>query len=175
MNASNNTRLTSHATQRMALLIGTYLALMVPGCSFLGQHAKTSAPVTVPAVIQMSKAGVPAETIIAKMRESGTAYRLTAAQIANLHEQGVADAVLDYMQQTYLDAVRHDQALEDWNRWAWAGDGYWYGGWSYGWPWWSSAGEGGEEHEARAFSYDHQEHGDPLERHERAEGHVGKR
>lgn len=95
--------------------------------------------------------------------------------MANLHEQGVADAVLDYVQQTYLNAVRHDQALEDWNRWAWAGDGYWYGGWSYGWPWWTSVGEAGEEHEAGTRPYDHDERGESLERHERAEGHVGKR
>ncbi len=175
MDASSDLRLTNNATRRIALFIGTYLALTLPGCSLLGQHAKNSPPVTVPAVIQMSKSGVPAETIIAKMRESGTAYRLTAAQIGNLHEQGVADAVLDYMQQTYLNAVRHDQALEDWNRWAWAGDGYWYGGWSYGWPWWTSTGEVGEEHEARTLPYDHHEFSESLERHGRTEGFAGKR
>jgi len=123
----------STAVWRTALLIGTSLALMLPGCSLLDRRASTSPPVTVPAVIQMSQAGVPAETIIAKIREAGTAYRLTASQIANLHEQGVSDAVLDYMQQTYLDAVRQDQALEDWQRWAWEGDGYWYRGWPNGW------------------------------------------
>lgn len=79
MEASRGLRLTNNAARRITLLIGTYLTLMLPGRSLLGQHTDTSPPVTVPAAIQMSKAGVPPETIITKMRESGTAYRLTAA------------------------------------------------------------------------------------------------
>jgi hypothetical protein len=43
------------------------------------------------------------------MRDSGTVYRLTAAQLAQLHDQGVADPVIDYMQQTYLNAVLREQ------------------------------------------------------------------
>jgi hypothetical protein len=86
----------------------------------------------------MSQAGVPVETILQQMRDSGTTYRLTASQLVQLHEEGVPDAVLDYMQETYLEAVRRDQALEDWRYWARAADGYWYGGRPYGWPrvWW---------------------------------------
>ena len=53
---------------------------------------------------------------------------LTASHLVGLHEEGVPNVVLDYMQETYLAAVRRDQALEDWRHWAWAGDGYWYGG-----------------------------------------------
>ena len=134
--------------RRATLLSGTCLALVLHGCSLLGTSARTPPPVTVPEVIQMSKAGMPAETIIEKMRESGTAYRLTASQLAHLHEKGVPDAVLNYMQRTYLNAVRHDQTLEDWNRWVLAEDGFWYGGWPYGWPsgWWTLEGEE-EEHE----------------------------
>ena len=36
-------------------------------------------------------------------------------QLARLHDQGVADAVINYMQQTYLEAVRREQNLADWN------------------------------------------------------------
>src|SRR5437016_3809157 len=36
-------------------------------------------------------------------------------QLARLHDQGVADPVINYMQQTYLEAVRWEQNLADWN------------------------------------------------------------
>ena len=68
------------------------------------------------------------------MRRSGTVYRLKASQLAQLKEEGVPDSVIDYMQETYLDAVRNDQALEDWNRWTMEDDGFWYAGSPYGWP-----------------------------------------
>jgi hypothetical protein len=112
--------------------------LCFTGCSRLGIGRPRPAPVAVPEVVQMSQAGVPVETLLQKMRDSETIYRLTASQLVHLHEEGVPNAVLDYMQETYLAAVRRDQALEDWRHWAWAGDGYWYGGRPYGWPrlWW---------------------------------------
>ena len=44
-------------------------------------------------VIRMSKENVPAETIVNKMRDSRAVYRLNAAQLAQLHDQGVADRV----------------------------------------------------------------------------------
>jgi hypothetical protein len=106
--------------------------LWLVGCATLG--AQRPQPVTVVEVLQMSKAGVPAEIMIQRMRESGAVYRLSAADLVRLHEEGVPDDVLNYMQQTYLDAVRREQELADWNRWALGPDGYWYGGWGYGWP-----------------------------------------
>jgi hypothetical protein len=68
-------------------------------------HLAANPPVTVSQVIQMTKEGVTPETIVETMRESGTVYRLTAPQMAQLHDQGVADPVIDHMQQTYLNAV----------------------------------------------------------------------
>lgn len=126
---------------RMILLCVTWCCVVLvcfSGCALLGLGRQRPAPVTVPEVVQMSKAGVPVETILQKMRDSGTTYRLTASQLVHLHDEGVPDAVLDYMQETYLEAVRRDQALEDWGRWSLAADGYWYGGRPYGWPrmWW---------------------------------------
>lgn len=106
----------------------------IAGCSILGIGAPKPNPVTVAEVREMSKAGVPAETIIQQMRDSGTVYRLTAAQLARLHDDGVPNKVINYMQQTYLSAVRHNQALTDQNYWALGRDGYWYGGLPYGWP-----------------------------------------
>jgi hypothetical protein len=70
-----------------------------------------------------------------KIRDSGTVYRLSASQLASLKNEGVPDAVINYMQQTYLDAVERDQALADWTLWIREGDGFWYGGHPY-WSWW---------------------------------------
>ena len=116
------------------LLFVTISLLPLSGCANLGatlMGEPTKPPVTVPQIILMSKEGVPADEIMEKMRESGTVYRLQARQLAQLKEQGVPDAVIDYMQQTYIDAVRRDQSLEDWDNWTLADDGFWYGG-----PWW---------------------------------------
>jgi len=102
------------------------------GCATLG--FTTSSPVTVADIVTMSKDNVPPDQIIQKMRESRTVYRLKASELAKLKQEGVSDAVINYMQQTYLNAVRRNQALEDWSYWNSGLDGYWYGGGPYGWP-----------------------------------------
>jgi hypothetical protein len=78
-----------------------------------------------------------------------TYFCSTSSQLARLHDEGVPDSVIDYVQQTYLHAVRWNQALEDWNHWALAADGFWYGGLPYGWPpeWWVFKGQRIEESE----------------------------
>jgi hypothetical protein len=97
---------------------------LLNGCATLG-FDPTKPPVTVGEVIQLSKEDVPAETIITKMRESGAIYRLSAAQLAELHDQGVSDPVLDYMQETYLSAVRREQIRADWMTWDMWRDHFW--------------------------------------------------
>ena len=86
---------------------------LLSGCATLGANP----PVTVSEVIQMTKEGVTPETIVETMRDSGSVYRLTAAQLVRLHDQGVADPVIDHMQQTYLNAVRREQSLTEWDSW----------------------------------------------------------
>jgi hypothetical protein len=93
------------------LLTGSAL---LSGCAALGVD-QSEQPVMVSEVIRMSKENVPAETIVNKMRDSRAVYRLNAAQLAQLHDQGVADLVLNYMQETYLNAVRREQDLADWS------------------------------------------------------------
>ena len=91
-------------------------------------------PVTVPDIVQMSKDSVPPQTIIRKMEKSHTVYRLKASQLADLQNEGVSPKVINYMEQTHIDAVEHNQSLEDLNYW-WPGwDGYYYGGPAFGWP-----------------------------------------
>ncbi len=100
------------------------------GCATLREVPR---PVRVPEIVELSKGGMPADEIIAKMRASGTVYRMTASQLADLQQQGVAGAVVDYMQQTYIDAVKRDAAYGEWRHWSRYHD-YWYGGVPYGWP-----------------------------------------
>ena len=93
-------------------------------------------PVTVKEIVEMTKAGIPPEIIIDKMKQSRTVYRLKASQLVQLKEMGVSDEVINYMQQTYVEAARQDQAYDDWNNFFLADDGFWYGGPYYGEPWW---------------------------------------
>jgi hypothetical protein len=88
-------------------------ATLLGGCSAFS--FKQPDPVTIGQVIQMNKDGVPADSIIKTMRDSDTVYRLTAAQLAELHDMGLPDQVLNYMQQTYIDAERRQQSAEDWD------------------------------------------------------------
>jgi hypothetical protein len=98
--------------RRGQLSIALAGSALLSGCA---AREQTKPPVTVSEVIQMSKENVPAETVVNQMRESRTVYRLNAAQLAQLHDQGVSDPVLNYMQETYLNAVRREQDLADWS------------------------------------------------------------
>jgi hypothetical protein len=93
------------------------------GCATLG--FKQPELVTVSQVIEMSKEGMPPEAIVKQMRDSGAVYRLTAARLAELHDLGVADPVLNYMQHTYIEAERRQQSLDDWGGWRIWGPGFW--------------------------------------------------
>lgn len=112
---------------------GLVAVWLLAGCATTGNKMKVP-PVTVGQIVQMSKDGVAPSNIIAQIRASATVYRLQASELARLKAQGVADEVIDYMQQTYLHAIQRDQQLQDsryWTRWD---DGYWYGGLPFGWP-----------------------------------------
>ncbi len=105
--------------------------LAIAGCATTQPYEFKT--VTVEEIIQMSKDKVPTDQIIKKIAESGTVYRLSASQLADLRDAGVPNEVVNYMQQTYLDAVRRDQARRDMRYWSAGPNGYWYGGVPYGW------------------------------------------
>jgi hypothetical protein len=98
--------------------------------------------VTVPEIIQMSKDGVSSKDIIKDIRKSHTAYRLKADQLANLRDQGVQDSVINYMEKTHMDYIRGNQQMEDSYYWWPGGDGYFYGGLGFGWPYYGYWGWG---------------------------------
>lgn len=105
--------------------------MLTGGCATVPDE--TAAPVTVPEIIDMSKSGMPADQIIQEMSESHTVYRLDASQLADLEKKGVPPSVINYMQQTYLDAVQKTPELEGFDYWTQEDDGYFYGGLPYGW------------------------------------------
>ena len=100
--------------------------LLVAGCSTTFETAMQ--PVKVSQIVKMSRDGDTAKQINGVIDASGTVYRLKASQLAELQKKGVPPAVIDHMQQTYIDAVRRDQRAADWNHWVLDEDGYWYGG-----------------------------------------------
>ena len=96
------------------------LLIFLSGCA--AAEMKRAMPLTVSQIVGMSKEGVPADEIIERMRDSGAVYQLKASELARLHEEGVPDAVIDYMQETYLEGLRRHEIREDWQ------SGFWYGG-----------------------------------------------
>ena len=116
------------------LLVAAVGVVVLSSCASTGPRPVIPQPVTVEQVVSWTKEGVTPDEIVRRMRNSRTVYRLKASQLAELRDKGVADKVIDYMQHTYLAAVRRSARLENWHYWYLGGDGFWYGGVPYGWP-----------------------------------------
>jgi hypothetical protein len=116
----------------LRVLMMVVIAVSFGGCAYFNQT--TPEPVTVPQIIKMAKEGIPADDIIARLQVSGTVYRLKASQLANLESAGVPAKVINYMQQTYIDAVKNDARYDDLRYWNAEDEFGWYGGEPYGWP-----------------------------------------
>ena len=69
-------------------------------------------PPSIDQIVEMARAGKPAEEIVRELQETRAVYPLTASQIVKLHEQGVPDAVLDYMQNNYAESIRWDARMQ---------------------------------------------------------------
>jgi hypothetical protein len=89
-------------------------------------------PLALNTIIQQSQAGIPAKTIIQQIEDSQSIYPLSASQLADIRDQGVPNAVVDYMQTTYIQSVLQQQNFQDRNTWAYGGNGYCAGGYPYG-------------------------------------------
>ena len=76
-------------------------------------------PPTLEQVVEMSQAGKPAEEIVRELQDTRAVYPLTGSQIARLHDQGVPDAVLDYLQNAYAESIRWDARLRYENSFLW--------------------------------------------------------
>ena len=63
-------------------------------------------------LVRLSKNGVAAKDIIAKIKQTGSSYALSAAQLIELHDQGVRTEVLDYIQSAREQDLRDRMAEE---------------------------------------------------------------
>ncbi len=93
---------------RLGLLFFVPLLLLGPVSCTSTRQARVE-PVTVTQIVALSHQGVPADEIIQKIQASGTVYPLRASQLSALERDSVPSAVIDFMQLTYLDAVRRDE------------------------------------------------------------------
>lgn len=87
----------------------------------------------VPDIVQMSKDGTSSKDIISEIQKSHTAYNLKADQLVKLHDQGVPDSVINYMEETKMDLIQRNQRYSYASNWAMY-DGFFYGGLGWGWP-----------------------------------------
>jgi hypothetical protein len=66
-------------------------------------------------LVRLSKEGASAKDIIARIKETGSRYDLSASQAIELHNQGVDAEVLDYIQSAREQALR-DRIAEEINQ-----------------------------------------------------------
>ena len=82
---------------------------ILQSCVVYRPYPENAQLLTVPDIIQMSKDGASSKDIISEIQKSHTAYGLKADQLAKLHDQGVQDSVINYMEQTKLDLIQQNQ------------------------------------------------------------------
>jgi len=63
-------------------------------------------------IVKMANSGVPSREIIARLQAANGFYPLRPSEYVLLHQRGVPDDVLDYMQETYVRQVRHEERFQ---------------------------------------------------------------
>ena len=86
--------------------------LSLTGCAALAPQPN---PLTADDVIARTKNGASSGEIIDELFRTSTVIPVTAAEIVRLHEAGVTNEVLDFMQYAQLQEIR------------WRDQNYWYG------------------------------------------------
>jgi hypothetical protein len=113
-------------------LIVTGLACL-QSCIVYRPYPENTKLLSVSEIIQMSKDGVSSKDIIGEIQQSHTAYSLRADQLVKLHNEGVQDSVLNYMEETKLRSAQQNQRYSDSYN-GWPGVYGYYGGLGFGWP-----------------------------------------
>jgi hypothetical protein len=108
--------------------LGFCLFVVLPVLFFAGcATVPAPAPLSAVDVIALSKDGKSAKDIIAELQRTNTVIPLRASDYVALHDQGVPDEVLNYLQLAQIEDVRwRERSLY----WGW---GYGGPGWGYGW------------------------------------------
>lgn len=80
------------------------------GCAALNRPA----PPTLDELVAMTAHGTSDEQVISRLRNSTALYRLSAAQVVELHARGVSTEVIDYMLESYVEQeLRRQRLLHD--------------------------------------------------------------
>jgi hypothetical protein len=101
----------------LALLLSTAL---LPACAaFDAPMQLTGAD-----IVGLAQGGTPAPQIIDELKRTNTVLPLQATDIVKLHDAGVPDEVLDYLQRAQIDEIRwRDRYSQSY----WYGPGYYRG------------------------------------------------
>jgi hypothetical protein len=105
-----------------SILWTSFLIMVCFPILFLGSCASVRSngisKVTVPEIIEMTKAGASDQEIINEIEQSKTVYKLDGNAYARLRQIGVSDNVVNYMQETYTNEIQNRQDRdEDWEMW----------------------------------------------------------
>ena len=120
---------------RLGLLVITSCLWLLQSCIIYQQAPPPREPmVKVSDIIQMSKNGATSKVIISKIKASHTAYTLKADQLAKLSKQGVADSVINFMEQTHINSVLRNMSNGNYYNYGGLGFGGYYGYPFYGYP-----------------------------------------
>jgi len=102
---------------------GALLPLLLAACASVGFQ-----PLSVEQVVSLHQEGASEVELIERIQTSGTIYRLSGRQGETLRtEMELPESVVSAMEQTFADAVANDPSLNDWDRYWFRDDGYWYG------------------------------------------------
>ena len=90
------------------------ILLLAAGCATLERPV----PLSGADVVNLAKSGKTAPQIIEELKRTDTVLPLQASDIVALHESGVPNEVLDYLQRAQIDEIRWRDRYSH---------GYWYG------------------------------------------------
>ena len=95
--------------------------LLLAGCATVGDP-----PLTAGEVVALSRDGKSPQEIIAELQRTNTVIPLSASDYVVLHDEGVPDEVLNYLQRVQIDALLWQERAMGWG---WGGGPF--GGWTY--------------------------------------------
>ena len=110
------------------LLRWTFPLLLLGGCATLEKHPN---PLGADDIVALARSGANAKQIIDEIFRTDTLISLNAAEVVRLHDAGVPDEVLDYLQARQLEELRwRDRAFGSY----WYGPGFYRGFGPCPWP-----------------------------------------
>jgi len=106
----------------MRTLAFSALLLSLAGCAALDSPP----PLSGAEIVELARSGKTVPEIVAELQRTATVLPLSASDIVSLHEAGVPDEVLDYLQRAQIDALLWQER----SMWYGYGGGA-FGGWTY--------------------------------------------